>query len=280
MTVLGLVVNPTQERAHAAAGQLEILARAFGIEVADAAGEAPPPAIDLVIALGGDGTMLRAARVALARNVPLLGVNLGRLGFLSAVDGPDLETAVRAVAEHRWSIEQRMTLEGLTADADAEVPEQEPVVALNEIALEKGVPGRMIEVRAAVGDEELATFRADALMVASPTGSTAYSYSAGGPVVEPRMQALVVTPVAPHTQPARSVVVGVDRPVTLTALAGQVALSADGLLVCPLPAGSSVSVRLHAHPLKLVRLDGSSFFERLRTHLFVPLSRGVGRSYE
>jgi NAD+ kinase len=283
MTVLGLVVHPTQERALATAAQLEALARTFGIEVADAGGEAPPQAIDVVLALGGDGTMLRAARVALARDVPLLGVNLGRLGFLSAVDGPELETAVRAVADHRWSIDPRMTLEGVTSGEEAEHAGDlghDPVVALNEIALEKAVPGRMIEVRATVGGEELATFRADALMVATPTGSTAYSYSAGGPVVEPWMEALIVTPVAPHTQPARSVVVGVHRPVTLTPLAGQAALSADGLLVCQLPVGSSVSVRPHAHPLKLVRLDGSSFFERLRTHLFVPLSRGVGRSYE
>jgi NAD+ kinase len=286
VTVLGLVVHPAQDRARAVAEALGALARKLGLKVTDAGGEAFTDAVDVVVALGGDGTVLRAARLALARDVPLLGVNLGRLGFLSAVDGPDLETAVRAVADRRWSVELRMTLEGVTADGGAGEPAgpgssgRRPVVALNEIALEKAVPGRLIEVRATVGDEEIATFRADALMVASPTGSTAYSYSAGGPVVAPGMEALIVTPVAPQTQPARSVVLGVDRPVTLTPLAGQAALSADGVLVCPLPVGSSVSVRPSAHPLKLVRLDGSSFFERLRTHLFVPLSRGVGRSYE
>jgi NAD+ kinase len=279
MTALGLVVHPTQERARATAVELEALARRYGLEVADADSEAP---VEVVVALGGDGTMLRAAGVALARGVPLLGINLGRLGFLSTVDGPELETAVRAVAERRWSIEHRMTLEGTIAGeaAGAAGAHPEPTVALNEIALEKAVPGRMIEVRATVGDEELATFRADALMVASPTGSTAYSYSAGGPVVEPRMEALIVTPVAPHTQPARSVVIATGRPVTLTPLAGQAALSADGLQICQLPTGSSVSVRPHAHPLQLVRLDGSSFFERLRTHLFVALPRAFGRSYE
>src|SRR5207249_8850750 len=120
-------VNPTQDRARAAAEKLEALARRVGLEVTDA-GEAPTPsevptastaaldALDIVVALGGDGTMLRAARVALARDIPLLGVNLGRLGFLSAVDGPDLETAVHAVAEHHWTVELRMTLEGVTAD--------------------------------------------------------------------------------------------------------------------------------------------------------------------
>lgn len=281
MTVLGLVVHHTQERARRTAEQLGAIARAAGLEVADAAGEAPT---DIVVALGGDGTMLRAARFALARDVPLLGVNLGRLGFLSTVDGPDLEAAIRAVAEQRYSIAPRMTLEGVAPDgAGGEPggePMGEPVVALNEIAFEKAVPGRVIEVRVTIGDEELATFRADGLMVASPTGSTAYSYSAGGPVLEPGMEALVVTAVAPHTPPARSVVVGVDRAVTLTAVGGQAALSADGLMICPVPPGASVSVRRHAHPLKLVRLDGTGFFERLRTHLFASVARGVGRPSE
>lgn len=277
MTVLGLVVHPGQERARRTAEQLEALAREAGLEVADAEGEAP---VDIVVALGGDGTMLRAARAALARDVPLLGVNLGRLGFLSSVDGPELEVAIRAVAERRYSIEQRMTLEGVAPGGPGGDWAEQPVVALNEIALEKAVPGRVIEVRVTVEDEEVATFRADGVMVASPTGSTAYSYSAGGPVLEPCVEALVVTPVAPHTPPGRSVVVGVNRPVTLTAVGGKAALSADGRMICPLPPGASVSVRPHAHPLKLVRLDGSSFFERLRTHLFVPVSRGVGRPYE
>ena len=297
MTVLRLVVHHTQERARRTAERLEAIARALGLEVADAAGEAPT---DMVVALGGDGTMLRAARVALAHDVPLRGVNLGWRGFLSTVDGPELEAAVRAVAEHRYSIAPRMTLEAATPDGAGGGPRAElgaelgmelgaelggrtmadPVVALNEIAFEKAVPGRVIEVRVMVGDEELATFRADGVMVATPTGSTAYSYSAGGPVLEPGMEALVVTAVAPHTPPARSVVVGVDRPVTLTAVGGQAALSADGLMIFPVPPGVSVSVRRHAHPLKLVRLDGTGFFERLRTHLFASVARGVGRPSE
>jgi NAD+ kinase len=277
VTVLGLVIHPTHERGRQAAVQFEAHARQAGLEVADLEGEAP---VDVVVALGGDGTVLRAARAALARDVPLLGVNLGRLGFLSAVDGPELEMAIRAVAEHRYAIERRMTLEGVPADGAGGDWAEKPVVALNEIAFEKAVPGRVIEVRVTVGDEEVATFRADGLVVASPTGSTAYSYSAGGPVLEPWVEALVVTPVAPHTPPGRSVVVGMSRPVTLTAVGGTAALSADGRMICPMPPGASVSVRPHAHPLKLVRLDGSSFFERLRTHLFVPVSRGGGRPYE
>lgn len=192
MTVLGLVVHPTHERALRTADRLRSLVRDAGLEIADVDGEAP---VDVVVALGGDGTMLRAARSALARGVPLLGVNLGRLGFLSAADGADLDRVVDAVAGGRYSIDHRMTLEGAVSDAVSEVPS--PLVAVNEICLEKGTPGRMIEVRVRVGDEEVATFRADAVMVASPTGSTAYSYSAGGPVMQPGLGALIVTAVAP-----------------------------------------------------------------------------------
>jgi NAD+ kinase len=266
VTVLGLVVHPTHERALRTAGRLEALAREAGLGIADLEGEA---SVDVVVALGGDGTMLRAARAALDRGVPLLGVNLGRMGFLSSLDGAEVEPMVAAVAASRYTIERRMTLKGVISGGAV----RPPVVALNEIALEKGAPGRLIEVRVGVGDEEVATFRADGVMVASPTGSTAYSYSAGGPIMQPGLEALIITPVAPHTPPLRSVVVGLDRPVTLTPVEGQAALSADGRLIGSFAAGASVSVRPHAHPLQLVRLDGSSFFERLRTRLFVPLPR-------
>ena len=273
MTVLGLVVHPTQERARQAVELLEALAAEAGLGVTDAEGPAP---CDVVVALGGDGTMLRAARSAAARNVPLLGVNLGRLGFLASVDGPELEAALKAVAARRYTIEERMMLDARASDD----PGGEPVVALNEIAFEKAVPGRMIEVQVSVGDQEVATFRDDGVMVASPTGSTAYSYSAGGPLVEPGVEAMVICPVAPHTPAGRSIVVGLERPVTLTASGGHAVLSADGRALRPVPVEVSVSVGPHPAPLQLVRLDGSSFFERLRNRLFVPVSRGVGRPYE
>jgi NAD+ kinase len=273
VTVLGLVVHPEHERAQRTARQLEAIARNAGLGVADAEGEG---AVDVVVAVGGDGTMLRAARAARARAVPLLGVNLGRLGFLASADAPDLEAAVLAVAERRYSIEERTMLEGRVVGE----PETALVVALNEIAFEKASPGRMIEVRVDVGEHELSTFRADGLLVATPTGSTAYAYSAGGPVVEPEVEAMIVCAVASHTLPDRAVVVGLRRPVTLTLLAGQAVLSADGRPLRPVPSGGSVSVGPHATSLQLVRLDGSDFFERLRTRLFVPVPRGVGRPYE
>jgi NAD+ kinase len=271
--VLGVVAHPTENRAKEAEIRLQAVAQSLGLEIADAHGDDP---VDIVVALGGDGTMLRAARVAADRAVPLLGVNLGRLGFLASVDGPELEAALDAVAGGRYSIEERMMLDGRASDE----PDAEPVVALNEIAFEKAFPGRMIEVRVGVGTQEVTTFRADGLLVASPTGSTAYSFSAGGPVVQPGLAAMIVCAVAPHTPPGRPLVVGVDEPVTLTAVGGQAVLSADGRVLRDVPEGVSVSVRPHATPLQLVRLDGSSFFERLRTRLFLPVPRGVGRPYE
>lgn len=272
MTVLGLVTHPTEDRAREAAARLEALAPSLGLGVTD--GHAAGP-FDLVVALGGDGTMLRAARVAADRGVPLLGVNLGRLGFLATVDGPELESALAAVAGGAFAIEERMMLDGRVSDE----PGGEPVVALNEIAVEKASPGRMIEVRVCVGAQEVTTFRADGLLVATPTGSTAYAFSAGGPVVQPVLGAMIVCAVAPHAPPGRPLVVGLEEPVILTAVGGQAVLSADGRVERELPEGLSVSVGPHGTPLRLVRLDGSSFFERLRTRLFLPVPRGVGRPF-
>jgi NAD+ kinase len=262
MITLGVVCHPTHERALRTADELRALAAAEGMKVTD--GESGDP-VDVVVALGGDGTVLRGARVAGAHRVPLLGVNLGRVGFLSAVDRPDLPAAVRALASKQYRTEKRMMLEGVV-EGDGEPGG--PVVALNEIALEKAVPGRMIEVRVAVGREEVVTLRADGLMVATPTGSTAYSYSAGGPVLEPGLPAMVITAVAPHTRPVCTLVVGVERPVSLTSVAGQAALSADGRMIRAMPVGDSVTVRPHAHPLEIVQLDSWNFFERVRTRLF------------
>jgi len=170
---IGVVLHPTSPTARQALEQLRELAPARGLRVVDR--ESEP--VDMIVALGGDGTMLRAAREATARGVPLLGVNLGRMGFLSSAEAANLELAIDALVAGDYTLEFRMMLDGVAT------LEGEPLVAavaLNEIVVEKGTPSRVIEVDVSVGRDELARYTADGFIVATSTGSTAYSLSAGG----------------------------------------------------------------------------------------------------
>lgn len=261
MTALGLVVHPTKEKAKRAAEDLRALARSSGLTVADASGDEP---FDLVVALGGDGTILRAASVAAARRVPLLGVNLGRLGFLSTVEASGLKIAVDAIARRAYSLEPRMMLEAAVYDGAVELAR---VVALNEVVLEKATPSRVVEFQVSVGEEEVARYTADGFIVATPTGSTAYSLSAGGPIVEPGLRAMVLTPVCSHSPLWRSIVIGTGRSVKLTQSGGPAALSADGNMLLDLPMGAHVVISAGERPLQLMHIDGVGFFVRLRTRL-------------
>jgi len=255
---LGVVLHPTSPTARQAFEQLRELAPARGLRVVDRENEP----VDMIVALGGDGTMLRAAREATARGVPLLGVNLGRMGFLSSAEAANLELAIDALVAGDYTLEFRMMLDGVAT------LEGEPLVAaiaLNEIVVEKGTPSRVIEVDVSVGRDEVARYTADGFIVATSTGSTAYSLSAGGPVVEPDLDVMVLTPVCPHSLRWRSMVVGPHHPVVVTLVEGGGALSADGQPVALLPDGVTVTVRPHTDRLRLVRLRDNDFFVRFRS---------------
>ncbi|HEU5001740.1 MAG TPA: NAD(+)/NADH kinase [Actinomycetota bacterium] len=256
---IGAVVHPTAEPARRAYDELQALATAHSISVAqaDAGG-----AYDLVVALGGDGTMLRAAGVAAGRGVPLLGVNLGRMGFLSSAEGDNLAGAVEALEAGDYTIEPRRMLAGeATLDGALLVS----AVALNEVVVEKSAPSTVVDIDVSVGGESVAQYTADGFIVATSTGSTAYSLSAGGPVVEPELDVMVLTPVCAHSIRWRSVVVGPDRPVTVRLVGHSGALVADGHQVGMLPTGSAVTVRPHPVPLRLVRLKDDGFFMRFKS---------------
>lgn len=264
MTVarVAVVVNEGKPEARARAAEIGALLAESGVTVAL---EEP----DLVVSLGGDGTMLRAAQHAHAADVPLLGVNLGTLGYLTEVDPAHEVDAVRRVLAGDFEIQDRMML-----SCSVETPSGSPgpLVGLNEVLVERASRRRLVRLGVRVGGESLGDFNADGIIVATPTGSTAYALSAGGPIVSPRAACLVVVPVSPHMVFARPFVLADDETVEIDVRgSGQPAsLSLDGHLGCDLAAGATVGVRRHDRPLKLVRLGGPRFLERLRKKMNLP----------
>ncbi|HEX2258863.1 MAG TPA: NAD(+)/NADH kinase [Actinomycetota bacterium] len=258
MKTLGLVVHPTNLRAKEAADSILGLATAQNLAVVDAAAGS---AADVVVALGGDGTILRAAQYAWALDVPLLGVNLGKLGFLSTINIDRLQEVLDDLTQSRFRIESRMMLEA-AAYSGHDVTR---VMALNEFVLERGTLSRVVAIRVSVGVEEVATYTADGFIVSTPTGSTAYSLSAGGPVVEPEVQAIILTSVCAHYPLWRSIVLGPDRTVVLETPRDSVAFAADGRPVGTLGAGSRVSICSHERPLKMMTLEHPNFYDKLRS---------------
>ncbi|MEV5545939.1 NAD(+)/NADH kinase [Streptomyces sp. NPDC052309] len=254
---------------------------------------------DLIVTLGGDGTFLRGARLAAAVDALVLGVDLGRVGFLTEVPAAGVRAALDAVGEDRMEVEQRMLLtmrssRRLVVPSDMESlmrygrgPLLPPphvrtdceaghewgipldVAALNDVVLEKLVRDRQVSVGVYLAGRLLASYSADALLVATPTGSTAYSFAAGGPVVSPRADAVIFTPVAPHMTFNRSVVAAPDEPVGLRVLerSGRAAISIDGQLRGVLDPGDWIGVYPAPRRLRAVRLGPMDFYGRLRERM-------------
>lgn len=258
---VAIVVNEGKAQARERAVEVAALLTSENVTVAV---EEP----DLVVSLGGDGTMLRAAQHAHAADVPLLGVNLGTLGYLTEVDAAHEVDALRRVLAGDFEIQDRMMLSCSIEGA----PAPGPFVALNEVLVERASRRRLVRLGVRVGGESLGDFNADGIIVATPTGSTAYALSAGGPIVSPRAECLVVVPVSPHMVFARPFVLADDEVVEVHVRdSGQAAsLSLDGHLGCDLAPGATVVVRRNERPLKLVRLGGPRFLERLRTKMNLP----------
>lgn len=219
---------------------------------------------ELLVVLGGDGTILHGARVAAGR-VPLLGVRVGGFGFLAEVNLEDLAGVAGRIAREDYKVEERMMLQ---AEVEHEGVQLAAFAALNDIVVGKSGVARVLRLIASVDGELLARYPADGLVVATPTGSTAYSLSAGGPIVHPNVELIVITPISPHTFNARAVVVGRDARVTIELTAGQEArLTVDGQVGYPIEAGDRVVVQRSAATTKLVRLVPPSFYNILRARL-------------
>lgn len=217
---------------------------------------------DLAIALGGDGTMLRAVAQVSDSGTPVLGVNLGYLGFLTAVEPASLTEALEAFLAGAHQIEERLMLEVVVERSDGS---RLTARALNEVVLEKQRPGHTVHLDVSFGGRLWTTYLADGLIVASPTGSTAYSFSARGPIVAPDVAAMVVTPISPHMPFDRSLVVGAHDAVRIELVDDRAAtLAVDGQDLTPLQPGDAVEVTTSDVPARLVTFGGRDFYAVLK----------------
>jgi NAD+ kinase len=232
-----------------------------------ATGEGLADPADLVVALGGDGTVLRAVRMIADRGVPVLGVNLGRLGFLAQVEPDEALPALDRFLAGDATVEERMMLAVQIRRGPATVGE---LLALNDAVVEKPRPGNTVHLTVTIGDRPWATYAADGVIVATPTGSTAYSFSARGPVVSPRLRALVVTPVSPHMAFDRALVVAADEAVRVEVADDRpAALTVDGRDRGVLRRGDAIVCRPAAHPARFVTVGPRDFYGVLRAKLAV-----------
>ncbi|WP_336205016.1 NAD(+)/NADH kinase [Nonomuraea sp. LPB2021202275-12-8] len=225
---------------------------------------------DLLVSLGGDGTMLRTMRLIAGRGTPILGVNMGRLGFLAEIDVEELAATLSAIDSHQYTVEPRMAVRTTLAGSGE-------LTAFNDIALAR-IPGdRLAGVRVSPSGQPFVSYAADAVIVATSTGSTAYSFSAGGPVVSPRVEAVLVVPAAAHSSFNRALVLPADEEVTLEVLpiSGRLAVELDGIVVGHLVPGDSITVAAAPGAAKVVRL-GTTFYERARRKLRVDGSVELG----
>ena len=274
MTVrrIGFAYNPTNEAAvelsaravgwcqlraidhwQAQSGDLEALLREL-------------PTTDALVVLGGDGTFLRAVRAVAEVDVPVLGINLGKVGFLSKAEAGELEDVLAKIVAGEFTIDERMALEGRIL-RDGQALDALRHVALNDIVVARGSLARVCRLDVAIDDTHLATFIADGLVIASPTGSTGYSFSAGGPILDPMSRNLILTPIAAYLSAIRSVVVSPSQTVRCTVVDAYEALvSVDGREDITIQVGDVVEVRAVERPIRLISPSGAQPFWDLLRH--------------
>ncbi|HEY9479813.1 MAG TPA: NAD(+)/NADH kinase [Gemmatimonadaceae bacterium] len=276
MTRLGVVGNRRYDGLGDVLATLRRRAPQLGIELAfeeeilplvpDAEALRDPLGIDALMTLGGDGTMLRGARFVGERPIPILGVNLGRLGFLTACGGgaEELEMALERYIAGDYVVQRRMALAGHTSRN-----ESDQWRALNDIVLHKGGFARVVHLKVWVNGELIGAYAADGLIISTPTGSTAYSLSAGGPVVVPTVESIVVTPISPHTLAVRPVVLPPSADVAVRADDGpeELLVTVDGQVGATFTADDTLLVRRAERPVLVVHFRDSTFFSRMRRKL-------------
>ncbi|MFK4852293.1 NAD kinase [Microbacterium sp. ZW T6_19] len=235
--------------------------------------------LELAIVLGGDGTILRAAELVRGCEAPVLGINMGHVGFLAEIDRDDMDAAVRRVIERDYDVEERLALSVRVKDSSGAVIFE--TWALNEATVEKASRERMIEVVLEIDGLPLSSFGCDGMVVSTPTGSTAYNFSAGGPVIWPSVEAIAVVPLSAHALFAKPLVVSPDAAVAIEMLEGT---SGAGILWCDgrrshdLPPGARVVVRRSSRPVRLARLHQAEFTNRLVRKFQLPVAGWRGQS--
>ncbi|MEX2115498.1 MAG: NAD(+)/NADH kinase [Bacteroidota bacterium] len=218
---------------------------------------------DLIIALGGDGTILETARLVGSHETPILGINLGKLGFLAEVSIEESEQCLREILERRYNVEERIMLQATTPAL------KKPFYALNDVVIDKYGTSRVMSIETHVNNEYLATYSADGIIISTPTGSTAYSLANGGPIVVPSNHALIISPICPHTLTARPVIVPDESVVTITIFAAsrQVHLTADGQLEDLFKPPVTITVKKAPFKARLVKRQTTNYYDVLRKKL-------------
>jgi len=219
---------------------------------------------DIIISIGGDGTMLTTAFKAHLFDKPVLGLNLGKLGFLVETDVSQMDSVINLLKKKKYSIEDRMVLTGI-----CDVSRSDKLVAVNDLVIEKGGWPKMIELTAWVDDEYVTTFSADGLIVATPTGSTGYSLSTGGPIIAPTAKAITLSPISPHSLTVRPLVLSSEQLIKLRADSPhkEVQVSCDGQRVFYFPPPFEITIKKSERPLKLIKTSLTTYFETLRNKL-------------
>jgi len=227
-------------------------------------GRATPP--DLYVVIGGDGTLLMVARSIAAQPRPILGVNLGGLGFLTETGPDEMEEMLEEILTGRWDLDRRSGLEVTVVRAGRTIMRQ---MTLNDAVINKSALARIIEIGLSIDREQVTSYKSDGLIISTPTGSTAYSLSAGGPIVHPNLKAFLITPICPHTLSMRPLVVPDDSLAELTLRTGdsEVYLTLDGQVGHPLKTKDRVRVRRSRQPILMIRSRRTSYFEVLRHKL-------------
>ncbi|MBA3311542.1 MAG: NAD kinase [Nocardioidaceae bacterium] len=227
---------------------------------------------EIAVVVGGDGTILRGAELTRPAETPLLGINLGHIGFLAEAEWDDLDSTVEAIIAQTYVVEERLTVD-VTVSYDGEAAYRE--WALNEASVEKAARQRMLEVVVEIDGRPLSRWGCDGVVFATPTGSTAYAFSAGGPVVWPEVEALLLVPISAHSLFARPMVTSPDSTLAVEVLAGTDGggvLWCDGRRTFELSPGARVEVRRGAHPVHLARLQDAPFTDRLVAKFDLPVS--------
>ncbi|MEO5831991.1 MAG: NAD kinase [Nakamurella sp.] len=230
----------------------------------------PDNSIEMVLSLGGDGTLLRAADKARPINAPVLGINLGRVGFLAEADPEQMDGVIQAVIDRNYTVRERMTVDVLVERDGVEITRN---WALNEVSVEKATRERILDVVVEVDGQGISAFGCDGVLIATPTGSTAYAFSAGGPIIWPQVEALLVVPSNAHALFSRPLVVapGVEVTVHIDPSGHEAAMACDGRRITELPAGSRIRVRRGVQPVKMVRLGELTFSTRLVRKFALPV---------
>ena len=251
------VTEPTEQlRAHLTEAGANLLAR----KESDSA--------DLVIAIGGDGTMLYASRLARESGTPILGINRGRLGFLADVTPEEMLTSVDHVLQGNYSKDSRLLLEARMLRS---IGDQEVAYALNDIVLQRRETGRMVDFETRIADQYVNTHSGDGLVIATPTGSTAYALSCGGPIIEPQLDAVVVVPICPHTLTDRPIVISASQSVEVSLLQRddtKAEITVDGYPMCDIWPEDKLQISAANNRVTLVHPPGYDFYGILRSKLF------------